>query len=167
MKTRKLVCLLLITILAFCSACSDSETEAWKQALYEQVELDLYQELPVDEPILAAYVDEQKSGMFIVSKALGYHGDVVVLVRYADKVVEQVRILEESETEDYGGYIREQWFLERFKGMNPGQKLRLVKMAKDAENEVVGVTGATVSSQAVLEAVQATLQYMQDYKGGN
>lgn len=167
MKTVKLFCLLLLAIAVFISACSGKETDAWKQELYQQAELETYQELSVEEPMLAAYVDNQGSRMLCVSKAPGYHGDVVVMVRYEDEIVEQVRILEENETEDYGGYIREDWFLNRFQGMNIGQKIRLVKMAKESEDDVVGVTGATVSSRAVLEAVQTTLQYMYDYKGGN
>jgi Na+-translocating ferredoxin:NAD+ oxidoreductase RnfG subunit len=139
----------------------------WEHELAEQADLETYRQLPAEEPVLAAYLDVKGNELLCVSRAPGYHEDVVVLVRFRDRVIDQVRILEEAETEDYGGYIREDWFLDRFRDMDPGHNLQLVKMSKKSENEVVAVTGATVSSRAVLEAVQATLQFVDNYEGGN
>ncbi len=164
MKMRLVPVLILCLLLV---ACMEGQTMPWERELAQMADLEKYQLLSVEEPILVAYRSQDGSETLCVSRAAGYKEDVVVLTWFQDGTVEQVRILQEEETEDYGGYIQEEWFLSRFQGISADMELRMVKMAKKVENEVVAVTGATVSSQAVMQAVQEALDYMDGYKEGS
>lgn len=82
---------------------------------------------------------------------------VLVLIDIPTGLTEGVRILEHHETEDYGGYVTEEWFLQRFSGKDAGTKLALVKMAARRREDIVAITGATYTSQAVVDAVNMCL----------
>lgn len=160
----------LVPVLMLCLlfvACAKGQTLPWEQALALVEDLEGYQLLIVDEPMLAAYRSQEGDETLCISKSAGYKEDVVVMIRFQAGTVDQVRVLWEEETEDYGGYIREDWFLERFQGLGADMELEIVKMAKKRENEIVAVTGATVSSRAVLQAVQVALDYMEGFKEGS
>ena len=61
--------------------------------------------------------------------------------------------------------INKDWFERRFVGKKVGKKLELVKMAAQKPKEVVAVTGATVSSQAVVKGVNRALHNYQQITG--
>ena len=82
----------------------------------------------------------------------GYKSTIELLVEINNNKVQKVNILDHHETHDYGGYITEKWFLSRFK-LPIKPKLNLVKINKVNNYDVVAVTGATISSQAVLDGV--------------
>lgn len=48
-------------------------------------------------------------------------------------------------------------FLERFKGIGANKYLNLVSQIKEKPEDIIQVTGATVSSQAVVNAVNAAI----------
>lgn len=82
---------------------------------------------------------------------------VLVLIDIPTGLTEGVHILEHHETENYGGYVTEEWFLQRFVGKDAGTKLELVKMAAESKEDIVAITGATYTSQAVVDAVNMCL----------
>jgi len=85
----------------------------------------------------------------------GFKGDIRMLVsiNIGTKALEKLAILEHHESEDYGGYLTEGWFLGRFSGKKSGSPLKLVKLSAKAQDEIVAITGATKTSQAVIEGV--------------
>lgn len=85
----------------------------------------------------------------------GFKGDIRmrVSINIGTKALEKLVILEHHESEDYGGYLTEGWFLDRFNGKRTGSPLKLVKLSAKAEDEIVAITGATKTSQAVIEGV--------------
>lgn len=62
-------------------------------------------------------------------------------------------ILRQSETPGLGDRIRSDGFRNRFTNRPAAVRLRVVGLPSDAEDEVEGVTGATVSSQCVVDIV--------------
>lgn len=68
-----------------------------------------------------------------------------------------IEILEHEETLDYAEHIEEDWFLDRFKNIVIDKYLNLVVLDKKNPEDIVQVTGATVSSQAVVNAVNAAI----------
>ncbi|QOR35401.1 FMN-binding protein [Clostridium sp. 'deep sea'] len=101
--------------------------------------------------IIRVYKTKEGSIVQIVHSE-GYKSTIELLVAINNNYVEKVNILSQHETEDYGGYIKEQWFLNRL-CLPITPKLNLIKINKVNANDVVAVTGATISSQAVVDGV--------------
>ncbi len=111
--------------------------------------------------IVAVYLAEAGSNRRLVQIATsqGFKGPMQfqVDIDLKAKVISRVQVLSQQETEDYGGYVTEDWFLERFVGKSADSRLRLAKMAAKTPEEVVAITGATVTSRGALDAVNKCL----------
>jgi electron transport complex protein RnfG len=92
-------------------------------------------------------------GAAVVSSARGYSGQVRVLVGFtATGTVHAVEILNQDETEGVGSRVTEEKFLARFGGRDAARtRWKLRKRGGDID----GITGATISSAAVVAAVAA------------
>lgn len=109
-----------------------------------------------NEDIQRVYQTRDGSIVYIIETD-GYNPGLVILVEIKDSEVLLVDILEHNETEDYGGYAKNKWFLDRFKG--PFSKgFELVKMKRESSNQIVAVTGATYTSKAIVDAVNLCLE---------
>lgn len=100
-----------------------------------------------------------------VTSCVGYNGPVKVLTAFSleDDSIIGIEILNHEESPDYGGPIESDWFIERFKEMMSNKYLKLVDLEKENPEDIIQVTGATVSSQAVVNSVNAaigTYQYI-------
>jgi len=94
-----------------------------------------------------------------VSSCVGYNGPVDVLVAIDSTTDELlgIEILEHEESLDYAEHIESNWFLDRFKNIIISKYLNLVVLEKENPEDIIQVTGATVSSQAVVNAVNAAI----------
>jgi Na+-translocating ferredoxin:NAD+ oxidoreductase RnfG subunit len=120
------------------------------------------------DDIAGVYLAERDAGSRLVQivSSQGFKGlmQFQVDIDLNTEQISQVRVLSQQETEDYGGYVTEGWFLDRFVGKNVGTKLRLVKLAASSPEEVVAITGATVTSRGALDAVNKCLDNYQRLK---
>ncbi len=107
------------------------------------------------EQIIRVYHTEE--GIVQIVAVQGYKSVIRLLVAINDEHVQNVAILSHNETPDYGGYIVEDWFLARLL-LPVNQQLSLVKVAKKNSNDVVAVTGATISSKAVVTGVNLCIE---------
>ncbi len=103
-----------------------------------------------------------------VASCLGYNGPVEVLAAFNSEndTLIGVKILSHEESLDYAEHIEKDWFLDRFKNLLISKYLNLAVLEKENPEDVVQVTGATVSSQAVVTAVNACLGVYQ-YQNNN
>ena len=101
------------------------------------------------------YIAEGKGIIFNV-KANGYGGEISVMVGVSDQKVDAVEIIDVSgETVGLGQNAADESFYSQFVGKQAG--VTVVKGgAKD--NEVNAITGATITSQAVTDAVNKALE---------
>ena len=121
----------------------------------QQVErLKQYESGEIEEVYLVKR-DGQRAGLIQKVNCPGYDGPIVILVKldYPEKKLSAITLLNHNETANYGGYIEEGWFLQRFVGKSAEQELVLVKLSQQNPEEVVSITGATVTSQGVLTGV--------------
>lgn len=95
----------------------------------------------------------------------GYNGSIEILVKinFPEKKLSEIRLLNHNETPNYGGYIEEGWFLERFVGKKAEQELVLVKLSQQSAEEVVAITGATITSQGVLTGVNQAFKNFNNF----
>lgn len=129
--------------------------EAKKIELVKDISDDMFISLNFPGVKRAYEVDGQVK-VFVVS-CVGYNGPIDVLTAIDDDELLGIEILEHEESLDYAEHIEEDWFLERFKNIVIEKYLNLVVLDKEKPEDIVQVTGATVSSQAVVNAVNAAI----------
>lgn len=101
---------------------------------------------------------------YVVS-CVGYVGPIELLVAVDDQTHELmgIDVLKHNETPGYAEHIEKNWFLDRFKNLPVEKYLNLVVLDQEKPQDIVQVTGATVSSQAMVNAVNSAIgayQYM-------
>jgi Na+-translocating ferredoxin:NAD+ oxidoreductase RnfG subunit len=108
------------------------------------------------EKIIRAYKGENNKIVQVV-KVEGYKGDIEFLVETNNDYVTNVIILNQHETEDYGALVTEKWFLKRLY-LSIDQEIKVVKMAKKNKNEVVAITGATITTDGVVDGLNLCIE---------
>ncbi len=103
----------------------------------------------------------QKEGCdyaFLVSP-VGYQGsiDMMIVVNEEKKMTVGIKILHHDETPEYAEYLTQAWFTDRFKDKAVNPYLERVILEAEKPNEIVQITGSTVSSQAAINGVNAAM----------
>ncbi len=122
-----------------------------------------FEEMPpdgADETITAMYIGKDASGetagYCVQAEPSGYGGPIVMMVGIGnDGSVEGVNITEHSETPGLGALASEEKFSRQYKGIKEP-----AKVDKDG-GEIEAITGATITSRAVTEGVNAALEAVQ------
>ncbi len=90
----------------------------------------------------------------------GYGGDVKVMVGLTpDLKILKAKILSASETPGLGAKASEPKFIDQYKGKSG--ILSVIKGTASNENEIAAISGATITSNAVTKAVNATTSLLQ------
>ncbi|HBR32603.1 MAG TPA: hypothetical protein DD733_11040 [Clostridiales bacterium] len=111
-----------------------------------------------DSTVFGRTSDGRAAGYIITVVKKGYGGDMEVMVGFtSDGSVSGVGILKQSETPGMGAKTDTSDFLSQYKGLN--------KKASLGE-EIDGITGATISSRAVTDAVNEAIESHDDLKKG-
>ncbi len=124
----------------------------------EVLRLDKYE----NENIKKVYLIKENSEPYQLLQKVyvkGYKDEIVMFIQIDMKreSISKLKIIYQNETSHYGGHISEEWFLSRFEGKDTNLTLKTVKMSAKKEEEVVAVTGATISSRAVVKGVNKVL----------
>lgn len=93
----------------------------------------------------------------------GFHGPVeLVIAISSDDKVSGMRVLAHSETPGLGAKIEEDKFTSKIKDLPIEEDIEMVKVTPSKDNQVEGVSGASVSSKAVGTAINDAVRF---YKG--
>ncbi len=108
-------------------------------------------------------------GYVFETSAKGYGGDVKVMTGIsAEGVITGVIILSHGETPGLGANAEKEDFRAQYRQPVPGTALQLVKYQTPMEGQVEAMTGATITSTAVTNAVnQAVDTYHSIFGGGD
>lgn len=99
---------------------------------------------------------KSRIGYALKVRAKGYSGNIDMLVGIDENgVISGIEILSQEETPGLGSRIAEPWFLRQFKGKT-GSALKMSGPHTGAG--IQAITGATISSAAVLEAVKKQVE---------
>lgn len=103
--------------------------------------------------VSAIYVADNGTGTVITSSAKGYGGDVVVMTAInPDGTIKQIKVTEQAETKGIGSKVVDTpSYWENYVGVSAAQPLVL-------NQDVDAVTSATVSSMALINAVNAAIE---------
>lgn len=93
------------------------------------------------------------------SSPLGYRDAVnlFIVIDGEKREVLGVKVMRHNDTPEYADYITRDWFLNRFAGKSTDTYLNRVVLEESRSSDIIQVTGATVSSQAVINGVNAAM----------
>ena len=104
-------------------------------------------------------------GYVFTTSANGYGGAVKVITGFAaDGKVTGVKILSLSETPGLGMKAQDENWLEQFKDTDG--ELKVIKSQETLKNEISALTSATVTSKAMVTAVNAARAYFNEATSG-
>ena len=105
--------------------------------------------LAVEDDIYVVLEDDTTIGYGFIAVGSGYGGEISILVGLENKTtVKGIVIISQDETPGLGDRIAEEPFTSQFAGVNIDD----VKL----DGEIDAITGSTISSEAVVEAVRNT-----------
>ena len=95
----------------------------------------------------------------------GFGGRIeMMLGLMVDGTINKYKIIEQKETPGLGTKITESRFSDQFHGMNPG---KMVFKVKQDGGEIDAITAATISSRAVVDAIQRGYDALNKLSTGN
>lgn len=102
--------------------------------------------------------EEEYDYAFLVSP-VGYQGpiDMMIVIDGEKKMTVGIKILHHHETPEYAEYLTQKWFTDRFKDKMVDPYLERAVLEAERSNEIVQITGSTVSSQAAINGVNAAM----------
>ena len=94
-----------------------------------------------------------------ISKPVAYNGSVVlaVVIDKEKAATKGMRIVEHVETEHYVRDMEKNWFTQRFAGKKVSDYLQLVHLEAVNEDEIIIITGATVTTEGIANGVNACM----------
>ncbi len=108
----------------------------------------------------AGYKDGEIIGYAIKVSPKGYNGAVEIMVGiYTDGTIGGIKILSHSETPGLGANAPKPKFSGQFANKSTSEELEVVKGTASAENQVEAITGATITSRAVVNGVNDAVEF--------
>lgn len=107
--------------------------------------------------------DKKPNGIAFIASGTGYQGVIKVIVGVTSGLseIKGIKILKDEETPGLGARINEKRFNKQFIGLKTGSKIEVVK-EEPKDNQIQAITGATVSSEAVVSIVNENLNRVKE-----
>lgn len=116
---------------------------------------------PELEPVKEAYTalkDGSQEGFVYLVSVKGYGGSLKMMVGIGnDNSITGVKIVEMKETPGLGSKAVEEPFHSQLFGFTPQKPLQVVKGTKSGPEDIEAITGATITSKAVVKGIQAAV----------
>lgn len=139
---------------------SQKEEQLAKEAV---IEAETYKEIELSEkPDLVTDIFEAANGDEIIGYCVnvvpsGFGGEINMMVGIdLENKITGIKIISMSETAGLGSKAQDENFTGQFKG-KPAKELRVIKNGTAEENEIVAISGATITSTAVKDGVNAAI----------
>lgn len=129
------------------------QQEALKESLAVVYEADSYEELEVEKPDTVEVVYKADDGyVFQILSPGGYGGDIEYLIGVdSEHNITGFAPLNHAESAGFGQQMEEDFFKEGMVGVNMDQEVKA--SATGGENEIVGLSGATISTNTILKGI--------------
>ena len=109
--------------------------------------------------------DGEVIGRVYSVESKGYGGVISIAVGIDDSgKTKGVKIVSHSETPGLGSKAKDEPFISQLVGISPKEPLTVVKVGGSKEEEIDALSGATISSKAVVKAVQAAIDIDSEIK---
>lgn len=144
-----------VSLLSFTDRLTRGKIEAQEEAKIQAMLSEMFPDMSqydFDNDIYTIYSDGTKVGYAFVAVGKGYGGDINILVGLEDATtIKDITIIFQVETPGLGTKITESYFTDQFAGLSIDD----VALRRDG-GQVDAITGSTMSSTAVINAVRAT-----------
>lgn len=129
------------------------QQEALKESLAVVYEADSYEELEVEKPDTVEVVYKADDGyVFQILSPGGYGGDIEYLIGVdSEHNITGFAPLNHAESAGFGAEMEQDFFKEGMVGVNMDQEVKA--SATGGENEIVGLSGATISTNTILRGI--------------
>ena len=141
--------ILLIAVNSFTSTVVESRREEEVTGILEEIfpEMSRYE---LEGEVYIIYQDDTKTGYAFKASGSGYGGNIDILVGLDnDFVIIGISILSQTETPGVGSRITESSFTDQFKGLSASDIV-----LRPEGGKIDAITGATISSRAVVSAIR-------------
>lgn len=103
-----------------------------------------------------------------ISKPVGYNGPITLALGIDARTghTTGMKIVEHEETEHYVRDMNNSWFTDRFAGKSSSAYLELARLESFKDNQIVTITGATVTTEAITNGVNACMGVFREYELG-
>lgn len=99
----------------------------------------------------------------VIGSSEGYGGDISLAIGYSlDGEMQGMEVLDMSETPDLGTKINDDEFKGQFKDVK-AEKFSTSEVSNDTEVEVDEVSGATISTDAAINAINGGIRFLNEY----
>ncbi len=97
----------------------------------------------------------------------GYGGAIDIMVGVLDGgVISSIKVVSHSETAGLGAKVQEPKFASQFAGKTGEKSISVIKSGTPKEHEIVAISGATITSTAVKDGVNAAMSVVRHLTGG-
>lgn len=108
---------------------------------------------------------EELIGYCVNATPSGFGGEINMMVGLnLENKITGIKIISMSETAGLGSKAQNENFTSQFKG-KPAKELSIIKNGTAKENEIVAISGATITSTAVKDGVNAAINTVNTLKG--
>jgi len=173
--------LLLIILLAALFGCNSQDTaltakEAAAIAEISGIEASSYRDISrevLTKELAAKFAAAAKVYKFedlyaFIVKPIAYNGPITLALVIDGALGESIglRIVEHVETPHYVRDMENMWFMDRFAEKSVHEYLKVVRLYAQANNEIVAITGATITTEGVVNGVNAAFGLYQEFALG-
>lgn len=111
-----------------------------------------------------AYRAGEVVGVIYTVEPRGYSSNLKTLVGFdiEKNEITNIKILSQAETPGLGAQAIEPWYVERYSGKSAEADLNVVKQPPKNENEIQGITSATITSKAVTQGVNEARKHFEE-----
>lgn len=168
--TLFVICLVVTALLAGTNLLTKDQIAEQERITAEESRRIVLSEAEAFEEAESCYIGTsggETVGYVFETEAKGYGGTVKVMTGIdVEGNITGVVILSHSETPGLGANAERASFTDQYKQAAPEGGITLVKNKAPAEGEVEALTGATITSRAVTDAVNAAIEQYNAVKGG-
>ncbi|NLW52089.1 MAG: FMN-binding protein [Tissierellia bacterium] len=117
--------------------------------------------------IVDALKGEEVVGHVVQLKGSGFGGAIDILLGVdKDKVIKEYKVVSHGETPDYGAKIEESLYSGNIVGKSLAKKIKL-KADPTRDQDILLISGATVTSMAMQDAMNGGVNALKEYSKGN
>lgn len=145
-----------------------ANNESRKEVLSDAEEFKLVENLSSDivEEVYEGLKGGEVIGYTIKTLPKGYGGSVEVMVGVTSEgKINGIKIGNHSETPGLGSKAAESPFKDQFNGKDANNHLTVVKGSASSESDIVAISGATITSNAVTSGVNAAIDIFKQIIG--
>ena len=156
-----IICIVITGALAATNSVTDPVIDEATRVAQQKARTELLPEAEDFEPVTGVevenvsdiYASTNDVGVIITSSAKGYGGDVVVMTAFnPDGTIKQIKVTEQAETKGIGSkVVATPSYWENYMGLDASDALVL-------NEDVDAVTSATISSTALINAVNSAIE---------